>query len=113
MSSEMPPSLRGTGRERQRACVRYQVSVFWHPVSKLGRVPIALIPVDRDGVIVASGLSSAEIGDLAADQELTVHELTPMRASLEDVFMELTSTSTEYRSHTADHAGAHVALPVP
>jgi ABC-2 type transport system ATP-binding protein len=77
-------------------------------LSRVGARP----SVDRDGVIVASGLSSAEIGDLAADQELTVHELTPLRASLEDVFMELTSTSTEYRSHTVDEAGAHVSVPV-
>ena len=56
--------------------------------------------VEADGAIVASGLSSAVIGELAADQELTVHELTPLRASLEDVFMELTSASVEYRAHT-------------
>jgi ABC-2 type transport system ATP-binding protein len=77
-------------------------------LSRVGARP----SVDRDGAIVASGLSSAEIGDLAADQELTVHELTPLRASLEDVFMELTSTSTEYRSHTVDEPGAHVPVPV-
>ncbi len=66
--------------------------------------------VEGDGAIVASGLSSADIGELASDQELTVHELTPVRASLEDVFMELTSSSVEYRSHTAlDRAAA--ALP--
>ena len=35
--------------------------------------------VEADGGIVASGLSSADIGELAADQELTVHELTPLR----------------------------------
>jgi ABC-2 type transport system ATP-binding protein len=81
---------------------------FVAALSRVGARP----SVDRDGVIVATGLSAADIGDLAADQELTVHELTPLRASLEDVFMELTSTSTEYRSHTADEAGAHVALPV-
>ena len=46
---------------------------FVAALSRLGARP----SVDRDGVIVASGLSSAEIGDLAADQELTVHELTP------------------------------------
>ena len=28
-----------------------------------------------------------------------MHELTPLRASLEDVFMELTDASVEYRSH--------------
>ena len=60
---------------------------FVAALSRVGARP----SVDRDGVIVASGLSSADIGDLAADQELTVHELTPLRASLEDVFMELTS----------------------
>jgi len=65
--------------------------------------------VNDDGSIVASGLTSADVGELAADQELTVHELTPLRASLEDVFMELTSASVEYRSH--DHGAVPDALP--
>jgi ABC-2 type transport system ATP-binding protein len=60
---------------------------------------------------MASGLTSADIGELAADQELTVHELTPLRASLEDVFMELTSSSVEYRSQTDDHMAVRDALP--
>ena len=36
-----------------------------------------------------------------------MHELTPVRASLEDAFMELTSSSVEYRSHAPAerHAG--------
>ena len=51
---------------------------------------------------MVTGLSSADIGELAADQALTVHELTPLRASLEDVFMELTSDSVEYRSLATD-----------
>ena len=68
--------------------------------------------VEEDGAIVAKGLSSADIGEMAADQELTVHELTPVRASLEDVFMELTSTSVEYHSHTLDNVAAPDALPV-
>ncbi len=68
--------------------------------------------VQVDGAIVVSGFSSAEVGELAADQELTMHELTPLRASLEDVFMELTSDSVEYRSHNADQLAAHDALPV-
>ncbi|HEX4433245.1 MAG TPA: ATP-binding cassette domain-containing protein [Acidimicrobiales bacterium] len=67
--------------------------------------------VHDDGAIVVSGLSSADIGELAAGQELTVHELTPLHASLEDVFMELTSSSVEYRSHAPDQAAAPDALP--
>jgi ABC-2 type transport system ATP-binding protein len=51
-----------------------------------------------------TGLSSSAVGQLAADHELTLHDLTPVRASLEDVFMELTSASVEYRSHVADPA---------
>ena len=62
--------------------------------------------VEGDGAIVTSGLSAAAIGELAADQALTVHELTPLRASLEDVFMELTSSSVEYRSHSNDPVAA-------
>ena len=58
--------------------------------------------VDPDGAIVVTGLSSSAVGELAADHELTLHELTPVRASLEDVFMEITSASVEYRSHVPD-----------
>jgi ABC-2 type transport system ATP-binding protein len=63
-----------------------------------------------DGAIVVTGLSSADIGELAAGQELTVHELTPVHASLEEVFMELTSASVEYRSQTPDTVAAPSAL---
>ncbi len=58
--------------------------------------------VDPDGAIVVTGLSSSAVGELAANHELTLHELIPVRASLEDVFMELTSESVEYRSHVFD-----------
>ena len=54
--------------------------------------------VEADGSIVATGLSSAEIGELAADRILTLHELSPLRGSLEDAFMELTHDAVEYRS---------------
>jgi ABC-2 type transport system ATP-binding protein len=54
--------------------------------------------VEPDGSIVVSGLTSAEIGELAADRILTLHELTPIQGSLEDAFMELTRDAVEYRS---------------
>jgi ABC-2 type transport system ATP-binding protein len=74
-------------------------------VAALSRVGVRPM-VEADGAIVTSGLSSADIGELAADQALTVHELTPLRASLEDVFMELTSGSVEYRARTNDPVAA-------
>jgi ABC-2 type transport system ATP-binding protein len=51
-----------------------------------------------------SGMTSAEIGDVAAAQGVALHELTPVSASLEEAFMALTSESVEYggdRSSTA------------
>lgn len=53
-----------------------------------------------DGYLELTGLSTAEVGDLAATQHLTIHELFQQRSSLEDAFMELTGDSVEY------HAGA-------
>ena len=42
-------------------------------------------------------MTSAEIGELAADRTLTVHELAPLRGSLEDAFMELTRDAVEFQ----------------
>jgi ABC-2 type transport system ATP-binding protein len=54
--------------------------------------------IETDGSIIASGLTSAEVGELAADRILTIHELSPMQGSLEDAFMELTHDAVEYRT---------------
>jgi ABC-2 type transport system ATP-binding protein len=54
----------------------------------------------EDGALHIEGLTSAQIGDLATRDRLTVHELTPVLASLEDAFMELTHDSVEFMSVT-------------
>jgi len=57
-----------------------------------------------DGQLVVDGLSSDDIGDRAAAAALTLHELTPVRASLEEAFMELTHDAVEYRpGHSHSH----------
>jgi ABC-2 type transport system ATP-binding protein len=43
-----------------------------------------------DGVLRVTGRTAAEIADRAADAGLRIHELTPVRSSLEEVFLELT-----------------------
>jgi ABC-2 type transport system ATP-binding protein len=63
--------------------------------------------VEDDGGIVVTGVPSARIGEIAAEAALTLHELTPIRASLEDAFMELTSDSVEYRSRDRDLVPTH------
>ena len=64
--------------------------------------------VEQDGAIVVSGLSSAEVGALAAAHALTLHELAPLQATLEDAFMELTSDAVVYRSQKPQQP-----VPVP
>ena len=53
---------------------------------------------EEDGALLVQDLSSVQIGDLALRGGIAVHELTPVRASLEDAFMELTQDEVEYRS---------------
>lgn len=61
----------------------------------------AVSEINDEGLRV-SGLSAAAIGDLAFSAGVAVHELTPERASLEEVFMELTQDSVEYSQHAKD-----------
>ena len=53
---------------------------------------------DEDGAVIVNGLSSVQISELATRSSLALHELTPLRASLEDAFMEMTSDSVDYRA---------------
>ncbi len=46
---------------------------------------------DIDALVV-SGLTSAQVGDLALRSKVLLHQLTPQRASLEDAFLELTES---------------------
>lgn len=55
---------------------------------------------------VVQGLPAADIGDLAAQYTLPLHELTPQRASLETAFMELTRSSVEYKVGENGHGAA-------
>jgi ABC-2 type transport system ATP-binding protein len=50
-----------------------------------------------DGALIVSGLVAAQVGDIAFEHGVRLHELTVVRASLEAAFMELTADSVEYR----------------
>jgi ABC-2 type transport system ATP-binding protein len=58
------------------------------------------VTVERTGsdVLEVAGLSAAAIGEAARDHHLLLHELTPQTASLEEIFMDLTSDDVEYRA---------------
>lgn len=49
-----------------------------------------------DGGLLVSGLKSDDIGKLAFENNIPIYELAPHSASLEDVFLELTSGAGEY-----------------
>ncbi len=49
------------------------------------------------------GLTSERIGEIAAAQQLVLHELTPVQVSLEDAFMSITKDSVEFQ-HADDAA---------
>jgi ABC-2 type transport system ATP-binding protein len=51
-----------------------------------------------DGYLEVSGAECAQVGDLAAENHLTIHELFEERGSLEEAFMELTKDSVEYHT---------------
>jgi ABC-2 type transport system ATP-binding protein len=56
---------------------------------------------DRD-VLEVQGLESNRIGEIASNQRVILHELTPHKASLEDAYMALTGDSVEYRATTSE-----------
>ncbi|MDQ6928092.1 MAG: ATP-binding cassette domain-containing protein [Actinomycetota bacterium] len=52
--------------------------------------------VDGDETLVVTGLDCREVGTLAAEAALTLYELSPQNASLEEAFMEMTRDSAEF-----------------
>ena len=59
-----------------------------------------------DGGLLVTGLDAARIGDLALESGVALHELSPVQASLEEVFMDLTSDMVDYHGHTPLEVGA-------
>jgi ABC-2 type transport system ATP-binding protein len=51
-----------------------------------------------DGTIMVSGLDTGQVGDLAYENSVRLHELAPVHASLEQAFMELTASSVQFRA---------------
>jgi len=50
----------------------------------------------NDAGLTVDHLSAEQVGELAFRAGITLYELTPQRASLEEVFMDLTADSVEY-----------------
>jgi ABC-2 type transport system ATP-binding protein len=72
-------------------------------LSKLVAAAGGTVRDSGDGGVVISGLGVAEIGDLAYENSVRLHELSPIHASLEQAFMDLTASSVQF------HAGVPLA----
>ncbi|KAM9862262.1 ABC transporter ATP-binding protein [Leucobacter sp. BZR 635] len=63
-----------------------------------GRSDVDLQPLDRgdSAGFSATGVTAAEIGQVAALHSIVLHELTPVTGSLEDAYIQLTRDELEY-----------------
>jgi ABC-2 type transport system ATP-binding protein len=75
-------------------------------IAKALRAEGAELTIGLGGSLDVVGPTSTEIGELAARLGATLHELSPQRASLEDVFLEVTAGAQQYR-------GAGPGAPAP
>jgi len=60
--------------------------------------PDVTVVSNEPGVLTVEGRDAKEIGELAAQNGIVLHELTPVQASLEEAFMELTRDDVEFRT---------------
>ncbi|WP_200427662.1 ABC transporter ATP-binding protein [Streptomyces sp. NE5-10] len=59
-----------------------------------------------NGTLEVDGATTEKLGELAAAHQLTLHELSSQRASLEEAFMQMTAGAVEYHAHGTDiHGG--------
>jgi ABC-2 type transport system ATP-binding protein len=56
---------------------------------------------DGDGLMIVRGLTVSQVGDLAFENSVRLHELAPAQASLEQAFMELTASSVQFHASPA------------
>ncbi len=57
----------------------------------------ARIESENRGALEVRGLTSERIGEIALQERLVLHELTPLQVSLEEAFMSTTRDSVEYQ----------------
>ncbi|HET9656259.1 MAG TPA: ATP-binding cassette domain-containing protein [Kineosporiaceae bacterium] len=66
----------------------------------------ARVTEEPDGTLLVEGLESPQVGKVAAELQVVLHELTPQQASLEQAFMELTADSVDYHAHAGTGSGS-------
>jgi ABC-2 type transport system ATP-binding protein len=71
---------------------------------ELLRGPGVTVTTSEPGLLEVTGSTAEKIGEAAASAQLVLHELTPIKGSLEEAYMSLTAESTEFHSApTGEH----------
>jgi ABC-2 type transport system ATP-binding protein len=66
--------------------------------------PHVSVSSSESSVLEVEGLTAEQVGEVAASHQIVLHELTPVQASLEEAFMELTRDEVEFKSAGNDLA---------
>ena len=64
-----------------------------------------------DGLLEARGVTPAQVGELAAEHRIVLHELSPQLASLEEAFMDITKGELESRRGGSPVTSAALEAP--
>ena len=71
----------------------------------------ATVREDAGSALVLLGITAAQVGDLAFENGIRLHELAAAHASLEQAFMELTASSVEFHAGLPDTGLPETGLP--
>jgi ABC-2 type transport system ATP-binding protein len=66
--------------------------------------PHVSVSSSESSVLEVEGLTAEQVGEVAAAHKIVLHELTPVQASLEEAFRELTRDEVEFKSAGNDLA---------
>jgi ABC-2 type transport system ATP-binding protein len=69
-----------------------------HALQSLLRESDAQVDSEPDGALIVSGMDARSVGIVAGTAGITLYELSPRNASLEEAFMELTRNASEYHA---------------
>jgi ABC-2 type transport system ATP-binding protein len=72
------------------------------PLARVVAAAGGLVREDGDGLMTVQGLDVSQVGDLAFENSVRLHELAPAQASLEQAFMELTASSVQFHAGVPD-----------
>ena len=67
-------------------------------LAQLVASPEVTVTTTEPTLLIVNGLTAPQIGELAARENVVLHELTPTVGTLEDAYMQLTADDVEYRS---------------